>query len=165
MMMPTMTDTTGEMMTGAATTSKPAPRPRPGSEPVIALPTARLLVVTVVACTMAGAGSSLIAQLAWPGEGLAMVGPAAATVVALAMVGGLLAVVPWRPRPIGLWPTLWLASTVLRMLLTPILAYLLYSATPFGAAALAINVVAAYLLALAGEVIVLAGFLKRTFPA
>lgn len=158
------------MISSAATTTPQredgqAGAKRASGEPVIALPTARLVMVTLGACAMAGAASSLLARIAWPGQGLAVVGPASAAVAAVAMVGGLLAVAPWKARPIGLWPTFWLASTVLRMLLTPILAYLLYSATPFGAAAVAINVVAAYLLALAGEVVVLAGFLKRALPA
>jgi hypothetical protein len=134
-------------------------------EPVLALPTGRLVGVTLAACALSGSGSSLLAQLVWKGQVSAMVGPAAGMLVTVAMLIGLLAIMPWKPRPVGIWPTLWLASTVLRLLLTPVLTYLLYSAAPFSAAALAINVVVAYALALAGEVTVVAGFLKRTFPA
>ena len=53
----------------------------------------------------------------WKGQASALVGPAAAAVVCVAMLVGVLAIAAWKPRPAGLWPTFWIASTVLQLLL------------------------------------------------
>lgn len=132
-------------------------------EPLIALPATRLTVVTIAAC-LAAAGISIVLGKLGLHDGPAGLSLAAAGIVAAATLGGLIVMVPWRARPIGLWPSFWLGSTVFRLLVTPVLAYLLYSATQLSAAALALHVVCTYVLALVGEVVVLAGFLKRALP-
>ena len=58
-------------------------------------------------------------------SGPAVLGAAIASV----MMGlGLLVVTPWRPRPATEMPLVWLASTVIRFLATPAVAFLLYFA-------------------------------------
>ena len=50
-------------------------------------------------------------------------------VISSVMTGlGLLVVTPWRPRPATEMPLVWLASTVIRFLATPAVAFLLYFA-------------------------------------
>lgn len=61
----------------------------------------------------------------WSVVGAGLLGALAAVVVG---GGGLLILKPWNPRRAGDLAMLWLASTVVRVLLTPLLALLLYSA-------------------------------------
>ena len=71
---------------------------------------------------------------------------------------------PWRPRDLGMWMTMWMAATVLRLLLTPALAYLLYSATSLSGMALGLAIVTSYFLALLAEWVVLDRHINKVLP-
>jgi hypothetical protein len=153
---------------GTTTMSGPAPRVE---EPTLSLPTGKLLATVL----LAGLGT---AGLWWlllrAGLGLALGVPAGAgelvdglvgigLVLAIALVS-VVVMTPWKTRPMSAWMNLWLAGTVLRLLLTPPAAFVLYSAASFGAAALTLSVAAAYIAILFSEAIVLSLHLKRTLP-
>ena len=64
-----------------------------------------------------------------------------------------------------LWMTFWLAGTVVRLLITPAGAFLLYSATPLGTAGLWLGIVVSYAATLVGETRVYAAHMRRFSPA
>ena len=130
------------------------------NEPTIALPTGRMVVtVGVLATATAAVWMAVTALLGRPADLAA--GPAGATLVAGITIAGVLAMRPWKTRPIGDWMTWWLAALVGRLLLTPLLAYLLYSATPFGLVPLMLSVAVTYVIVQVGEASALAVYLKR----
>ena len=59
------------------------------------------------------------------------------------------------------WATMWLAATVLRLLLTPVAAYVLYSAAPLSLTPLMLSVGGTYLVVLLVEAAFLALHVKR----
>lgn len=84
--------------------------------------------VMAIAGVVAACAWSLLAPLAgWEGWPLGV--NAFAGVVPVAMLGWLVTA-PWRPRAAIDWITIWLAGTVIRLLLTPVAAISLYSLTP-----------------------------------
>ena len=135
--------------------------------PVIQLPTRRLVVSTSVA---GGAVALVLAGVVrvtglWNGDDYltAMLwGCLLTTLVALA---SMLAIIPWRPRAVDAWVTLWMAGAVLRLLSTSLVAFLLYFATPLDGGALAASVVATYLAALGVESVVLSRHLHRVLAS
>lgn len=121
------------------------------NEPTLALPTLRLVAAVFGTC----AASALlwmgaVALGPW-GRDVMLAGPVGALAVALTGAAGVLVMAPWKTRAISAWCTMWLAATVLRMLLTIAAAFLLYSATPLSPEALCLAIAAAYLLALLSE--------------
>ena len=129
-------------------------------EPTIALPTGRLVLTVCAAATAtASAWIAVTALLGRPADLAA--GPAGAALVAGITIAGVLTMRPWKTRPIGDWMTLWLAALVGRLLLTPLLAYLLYSATQFGLVPLMLSVAVSYVIVQIGEASALAVYLKR----
>jgi hypothetical protein len=132
----------------------------PAREPVAALP-ARRMVLTVIASTLAtiAAWAAVTALL---GRTETIVPAAAgATLVAGVSILSLLAIGPWKPREMGSWANLWLAALVGRLLLTPALAYLLYSATPLSLTPLMLSVGVTYVIVQISEAAALAAQLKR----
>lgn len=137
------------------------------SEPVVSLPTMWLLIAVVGGGAITvGAWSAAIAAGPWAGEQWlpGTLGIAIVTIVALL---GVLVMSPWVERPVTVWMSAWLGATVFRLLLTPLAVWLLYSALPESLAAqgwkgLAIAVALSYLIILAFESFVLAGYLRRT---
>ena len=95
------------------------------------------------------------------GPGVFAAGPAGAALVALVSLGSVLCIRPWKERPVSDWATLSLAGIVLRLLGTPVLAYLLYSATSLGLTPLMLSVAMTIVPAVIGEAIVLAHHVKR----
>jgi hypothetical protein len=128
-------------------------------QPIVFLP-ARLLLAAVLLPTLA-VGSAWTAAAAALGSGSPYAGLLAAAIVALCTTAGLLAIRPWKPRPAALAITLWLLQTVIRLLATPLLAYLLYSATSLGAAPFFAAVGLAYIAAVLTETCVLTRHLRR----
>jgi hypothetical protein len=131
-------------------------------EPVTALPTLQM-VITVV-----GAGLATVA--AWTAVTAltgrtATIVPAAAGAILVTGIStlSLIAIGPWKPREMGTWANLWLAALVGRLLLTPALAYLLYSATPLSLTPLMLSVGVTYVVVQISEAAVLAAHLKRIF--
>jgi hypothetical protein len=73
----------------------------------------------------------------------------------------VLAMTPWKTRPMTDWWTMWLGAMVLRLLATPALAYLLYSAAPLSPEAMCLAVAASYLAALLAEAVGIARHVGR----
>ena len=97
----------------------------------------------------------------WP----AWLGAGAAAVVGISATLALTVIRPWRPRPLGNWPMLWVLASFLKWPPTLAGAFLLYSATPLSKGALGLSVLAAYLAVLAGETMVYAKSMKRFAPS
>ena len=129
-------------------------------EPVTTLPTARLVKTVVVATIAALAAWSLV--VAATGR-VPTIAPAAAgaTLVAAISILSLVVIQPWKPRAVGTWANLWLAALVGRLLFTPPLAYLLYSATPLSLTPLMLSVAATYVIVQISEAAALAVYIKR----
>ena len=129
-------------------------------EPVTTLPAGRLVKTVVVATIAALAAWSLV--VAATGR-IPTIVPAAAgaTLVAAISILSLVVIQPWKPRAVGTWANLWLAALVGRLLLTPPLAYLLYSATPLSLTPLMLSVAATYVIVQISEAAALAAYIKR----
>jgi hypothetical protein len=136
------------------------------SEPTLTLPTGRIIAAMLLAAAFTGS--------AWVGIALALkmdatvqtAGLVGVAIVAVVCVLGLLAITPWKPRPVSTWMTLWLAGTVLRLFATPALTFLLYFAAPLNALAVTLSVALAYLIVLLTETAVIARHVSRvTQPA
>lgn len=130
-------------------------------EPVVALPTAALIATTMLIPATTAIVWWAVAALAGTTAPVALAGPLGAGVAGLAALASLLAIGPWKTRPLGLWMSFWLAGALVRLLLTPLLAYLIYSAARLDASALGIAVGATYLLTLLSETAVLSGCMRR----
>jgi hypothetical protein len=139
----------------------------------MALPTGSLLAAACGGSAAAGIAWALVVWLGgragwgigstW-GPGHAIAGLVAAGIVALIATMVLLALGPWKVRPLGTWMTLWLAGAVGRLILTPLAAFLVYSAAPLSATALFLGVGITYVSALLAEVSVLTRCLQRVSP-
>lgn len=130
-------------------------------QPTISLPTARLLTVVVGVPALVGAGWWLIGMAKGWSQSGQIVGVIGAGLVAVISTLSLLVMTPWTTRRISGWMTLWQAATVLRLLGTPIAAYVLYSATSLDGGSLALSIAVAYVLTLFCEAAVLSLYLKR----
>jgi hypothetical protein len=96
--------------------------------PRIAMPVATLLVSVIVAVLLtAGVWSAAIAIGPW-GMPEFIAGMAGIGLTGTLAVVGVLVIKPWKPRTMADWMTVWLAGTVFRLFVTPLAAYLLYSA-------------------------------------
>ncbi len=129
-------------------------------EPVTSLPTRRMVTIVIVAVLTTIAGWSVVTAL----TGRTWTIPAAAsgaTLVAGITIGSLVAIQPWKTRAMGTWANLWLAALVGRLLLTPALAYLLYSATPLSLTPLMLSVAVTYIIVQISEAAALAAHLNR----
>lgn len=135
----------------------PANRSR---EPVTALPTRRLLAAIGLA-GLAAAGSWAAAVAATGRADLIAAGAAGAGLVAVVSASSVLAIRPWKPRPMGDWTGPWLGGIVLRLLVTPALAWLVYSATPLSPVPLMLSVALAYMVVQISEAATVALYLKR----
>lgn len=68
---------------------------------------------------------------------------------------------PWKARRMGDWMTFWLGATVVRLLLTPVGVWVLYSASLRDVRTLGLAVALSYVLCLFFETGTLAWFLNR----
>lgn len=91
-----------------------------------------------------------------------LLGSAVAVVVTVA---GIVVLMPWRTRPAGTWATIWLAGTVGRLLITPLVALAVYSATPVAMDPYLLSLAGSYLACLAAEVAVSARGVARALEA
>lgn len=127
----------------------------------IALPTLQLLLfVPLAAAIVGGSWAGIVKMLGYSNE-TAVAGLAGAGVVAVVTLASVLVMTPWKRRPMDLWMTFWLAGTVVRLLVTPIAAFLLYSAALLPAEPLALAVATAYLVTVLTETAVLARHVGR----
>lgn len=129
---------------------------KPTEQPRFSLPAGRLGLAWLVLLGLGLLGWLVIA----PRQGMPLEEARAAllgTLVALLVGGGtLLMVSPWKARPSGDLPTLWLLVTVVRLFATPACALLLYFAArqPTGPYVLGIGSAYIALLVLETSVIV-----------
>jgi glucan phosphoethanolaminetransferase (alkaline phosphatase superfamily) len=143
------------------------------NEPVLSLPTSRLVTAVALAAAMTGSIWVGVCLILRQSSGVQIAGLLAAAVVLAVSIAGILAITPWKTRPISTWMTLWLAGMVIRMLATPAITFVLYFAVPAptpgdsgGAAALALAVALVYLVVVLTEAIVVARHVsKATTPA
>ncbi len=138
----------------------PAETSNRNREPVTALPTRRLLAAIALS-GLAAAGIWAGAVVATGRHGLVAEGAAGAGVVSVVSAASVLAIRPWRPRPMGDWTGPWLGGILLRLLLTPALAWLVYSATPLSLVPLMLSVAVAYVTVQISEAATVALYLKR----
>ena len=133
-------------------------------EATMTMPTTRLVGAVVVGSALScGLWMAAVAAGPWSREAV-LAGPfGAATVLVVALVG-VMVMTPWRPRAMLDWWTMWLAATVLRLLLTPVAGYLLYSATSLALEPLCLAIAASYFVTLLAEVTVLQRHVNRVFP-
>jgi hypothetical protein len=138
-----------------------APTIRTSNEPTLAMPAGRIVAAILVAAGMTGSGWVGITLALGKDVAVQTAGLAGAALVAIVGVLGVLAMAPWKHRPISMWMTFWLAGTLVRMLATPALTFLLYSAAPLNAMALTLAVAVAYLIVLLTETAVIARSVGR----
>ncbi len=132
-----------------------------GQEPSMSLPTALLVVTVGAAAVSSAAGWVAMAWAAGLGREVSVAGVAGAAVVAVVSLLGLGVMTPWKSRDVSGWMTMWLAATVVRLLLTPVSAYLLYSATSLRLTPFMLSVAVTYMVVLFCEAAVLALHVKR----
>lgn len=114
-------------------------------------------------------GTALAVGLVWyavtsmvePWRSAALTGQLGSVVVAVVAALAIVAMTPWRPRPMIDWMTWWLAGTVVRLLVTPAGAFLLYSAARLEAEPLTLSVAMTYLVTVLTETAVLARHVGR----
>ena len=115
-----------------------------------------LLLGWVVVLLMAIGGWCLLAPelgMAPESSSAGLIGACLALVV---MAVGLLVIQPWKPRHASDLPTAWLSTSVVRLLVVPVAAFLLYFAILPSAQPFVAGVVSAYVVFLAVEVLLLA---------
>ena len=138
--------------------TSPAPATK---EPIITLPIGRMVGSIVGLSALTYVGWLAVVWLGRFGAEAVAAGLAGAALVAAVGVAAALLMRPWRPRPVSSWVTWWLAGIVGRLLVTPVVAYLLYSATPLSGTPLLLSVATTYVIVQCGEAAVLALHIKR----
>ncbi len=129
------------------------------AEPTIALPALRM--AASVAGSAAGAFALwTIAALA-AGERVIAEGAAGTGVVLVVGLVGIAALRPWKARPVSTWTSLWLAGTIGRLIVTPLAAWLIYSAAPLALTPFLLAVGASYVIVQLSEAAAVALHLKR----
>ena len=140
------------------TMSSPAPATK---EPIIALPTARMIGSIVGLSSLTAAVWLVVVWIGGFGAAAGTAGLAGAAVVTVVSVAASLMMRPWRPRLLSWWVSWWLGGILVRLLVTPAAAYLLYSATSLSGTPLLLSVATTYVIVQCGEAAVLALHLKR----
>ncbi|MCI0366075.1 MAG: hypothetical protein L0Y44_01980 [Phycisphaerales bacterium] len=138
-----------------------------GSGAGVKLPTGMLLGGVIGAVALV-AGACWAIDLVWSMGGQAAIsGLIGAASVGVVAVGGVLIMTPWKSRAMADCLTMWLGATVFRLLLTPVLVYLLYSAISPALAVkpLVLSVASSYFLALLAEAAILASHIRRLLPS
>jgi hypothetical protein len=136
------------------------------NEPRIALPTRTLMLSMFSAgLLVVGGWSAAVVTGPW-GDTAFITGLVGIGVTTLISLCGVLIITPWKPRPIAEWMTMWLAGTVFRMLMTPAILFLLYSATSRALAVkpLVLSVALTYLVSVLAEAGIIASHVRRSLP-
>lgn len=129
-------------------------------EAVTTLPTVRMVVTVIAAAAATVATWAVVTALTGRAATIASAAAGAAIVAGVSGLS-LLAIRPWKPRAMGTWANLWLAALVGRLLLTPAVAYLIYSAAPLSLTPLMLSVGVTYVIVQICEAAALAAHLKR----
>jgi hypothetical protein len=120
------------------------------------------MLLTIVGGSAAAFGIwAAAASQVVPGRDALVAGGAGTAVVAAVSVLAVLVIRPWRIRPVTSWMSWWLGAMVLRILLTPVAGFLLYSATALSLTPLMLAVATAYVVVQVSEAAVVAHYLKR----
>jgi hypothetical protein len=143
----------------AASSRRPAEGPLEAS---FGLPRGVLPVSVLATAVAASAASAGIGLAVGASPGAAGAGAAVAGAVALL---GTVILRPSESRLASDWMTLWLAATVVRLLLTPLAALLLYFALSPPRVEFLLSVAGSYLACLAVETAILARSAGRAFAA
>ena len=136
----------------------------PHPDQLVSLPTSRLVAGACLASGTVGVVWALGATLLGAGTPEAVAGLLAGGAVAAGSVVALLSIRPWRERSLARWPLVWMGGSAVRFLGTLALAFLLYSATPYGSIGLWLAVVVAYMATLVTETRLYALHMKRYAP-
>jgi len=130
-------------------------------EPEIAVPGFPVVAVCSIVPVLGGlAWAGITLGLSYSSE-IVVTGVLGAAIVLVVSLGALLVTSPWRKRPVSMQMTMWLAGTVIRLLATPIVGFLLYSAAPLDGTALTLSVGAVHLATLLTEAAVMSRLLGR----
>src|SRR5262245_1165905 len=127
-----------------------------------------LLIAAVVGGAMLVVGLwSIIALLGSLRPDFMISGLVGAAAVGVTAVAGVLVLIPWKARAVADWMTMWLAATVFRLLATPVVVYVLYSAASEALAVkpLVLSVASTYFVTLMAEAAILASHIRRSFPS
>jgi hypothetical protein len=120
------------------------------------------MLLTIAAASVATmAAWAVVAWVVAPRREVLVAGGAGAGVVVAVSVLAVLVIRPWQVRPVSAWINWWLGAMVLRILLTPAVAYLLYSATALSLTPLMLSVAATYVVVQVSEAAAVAHYLKR----
>ena len=136
--------------------------PPPSSkEPTIALPTGRMVWSIVGLSILTAVGWMAVVWIGRLGNEAGTAGVAGAAIVAVVSVAASLLMRPWRPRLLSWWVSWWLGGILIRLLITPAAAYLLYFATSLSGTPLMLSVATTYVIVQCGEAAVLALHIKH----
>jgi len=140
------------------------------AEARVSLPTGRMILGVTAPMMLFVAAWMIAAKLGfiggWGSE-VFISGLIVAAAVAVVAIGGVLIMTPWKSRAIADWMTMWLGSTVFRLLVTPGVVYLLYSAASRDLAVkpLVLSVASTYLVTLLTEAVILSTHIRRSLPS
>ena len=150
-------------MTTTGQTTTPAHAPSHlADEPSVAWPTWRLLGAIALVAVVAVTAWAVAAWLGPWGPGVFAAGATGVAIVAVVTAASMLALVPWKARPISSWMQWWMGGSLMRLIVVPAVTYLLYSAASLSAGALMLGVGLTYVLTLFAEAVVLAHHVGRT---
>ena len=137
----------------------------------VALPTGMMILGVVAPLLLFAAGWCLAALIGvfGPGKsdgGVFMSGLIGAISVAIVAFAAVFIMTPWKTRAIADWMTMWLAATGFRLLVTPVVVYLLYSAASRELAVkpLVLSVASIYFVTLLTEAVILTNHIRRSLP-
>ncbi len=82
----------------------------------------------------------------------------------VSVLASILALQPWKPRPMAMWTILWMGSTTIRVLLTPVALFSVYFATLLPGTAVLLGGTAAFFAAIAAETVVIARAVLQPSP-
>ncbi|MEM7228025.1 MAG: hypothetical protein AAF432_04335 [Planctomycetota bacterium] len=131
---------------------------------LVTLPTMPMLGAAWLGAIIAGGTVAILMLVLSRGTDWVLGALIGAGVVAGTATLSLLALRPWQPKPLMKWPVLWVAASFLRLAVTVVATFLLYSATRFGTAGLVLAVVTAYVAVMAGETRMYANSMRRYAP-
>ncbi len=137
----------------------PSPKPSLNLGPLLKIPWRWVILVMIAVALVVAIIWSTCAPI-WGWEGWQMAVRALVAVVPVS-IAGLLVTAPWRPRLAIDLITVWLAGTVVRLLLTPVACLALYSQAPCDKGQFVVAVGACYFAVVLAEVGVIAFSLPR----
>lgn len=138
-------------------------------EPMAQVPWRSVLVtgaaVAALSCAGWWAGCRMLGDTLQADPSAVKVGCLGIVLVWVVSALSMLALTPWTRRPISTLAALWMGATLIRLVVTPVGAYLLYLSTPSAPKALALAVGLGYVIQLFAEAsAIAAGMAKALVP-